>query len=79
MLHIGTVRLTEGVVFVGHDIGESIGDVTTLDDLLGLVCLVRKQEEGEDDTSEEQPTTNAERNVYTAVGLVFWTTVEDGV
>ena len=76
---MGIVRLTEGVVFVGHDIGESIGDVTTLDDLLGLVCLVREQEEGEDDASEEEPTTDAEGNVHTAVRLVFWTTVEDGV
>ena len=37
--------LTEGVVVVGHDICESIRDVTTLDDPLRLVRLVREQKE----------------------------------
>lgn len=33
-------RLTEGVVVVGHDIGEGIGNVATSNDLLRLPCFV---------------------------------------
>ena len=32
--------LTEGIVLVGHDIGECVGDVTTGNDLLRLTRLV---------------------------------------
>ena len=71
--------LTEGVVVVGHDICESIRDVTTLDDPLRLVRLVREQKEGEDDASKEEPTANTEGDVDAAVGLVLGTRVEDSI
>ena len=37
------------------------------------------KEEGENDASEEEPTTNAEWNVDTTIGLVLGATVENGV
>ena len=37
------------------------------------------QQEREDDTSKEEPTTDAERDIDTAIGLVLGAGVEDGV
>ena len=34
--------LTAGIVLVGHDIGERVGDVTALDDLLRFVGVIRE-------------------------------------
>ena len=36
------IRRTEGVVVIGHDIGERVGNVVTGDNLLGFARLVRK-------------------------------------
>ena len=33
---------TEGIVLVGHDIGERVGDVTALDDLLRFIGVIRE-------------------------------------
>ena len=71
--------LTEGVVVVGHDICEGIRNVTTLDDPLRLVRLVREHKEGENDASKEEPTANTKGDVDAAVGLILGTTVEDSV
>ena len=50
--------LTEGVVVVGHDICEGIRDVTTLDDLLGFVRVVRKLH-----TTEQLPLSRDKRGI----------------
>lgn len=36
----GTVTLTEGIIIIGHDVGECIRDVSACDDLLGLPRFV---------------------------------------
>jgi hypothetical protein len=48
------------VVVVRHHVRERVRDVAALDDLLRLACLVREQEEAEDDTAEEDPAADVE-------------------
>jgi hypothetical protein len=57
----------DGVVIVGHLIGECVRDISARDDLLCLARFVGKQQEGEDNTAHKEPFCDIEGDGNAAV------------